>query len=311
MKIDRLLAITIYLLNHGRTSARKLAQHFEVSTRTITRDMDTLCLAGIPVASTCGVEGGYEIMDGFEMDRQTASQRDYSYIVTALEGLASAYSNKDIEAALEKMNGFVKDRENTVFMDLGVVHENRDTNEMLFLLNRAIQMKHKIEFVYTNSEDETKLITAEPAGVIYKWYNWYLIGYHPGHQDYCMFKIVRMDELRITEKENEKVHSPKEIRLKLDTQEDLRQTMEIVLFCKVKLKSRCREYLNGRIIKEYENGDFEYQFTVPEGEQFWYGVLLSFGKDARVLSPEKLIDRIIENCSSLLEMYQSNSKTGY
>jgi predicted DNA-binding transcriptional regulator YafY len=69
MKIDRLLAITIYLLNHGKTSAQFLAQHFEVSTRTIMRDMDTLCLAGIPVVSTYGVEGGYEIMETFKMQQ--------------------------------------------------------------------------------------------------------------------------------------------------------------------------------------------------------------------------------------------------
>ncbi|KAB1438376.1 helix-turn-helix transcriptional regulator [Candidatus Galacturonibacter soehngenii] len=63
MKIDRLLRITIYLLNHGKTSSAVLADYFEVSQRTIMRDMDALCLAGIPVCSTTGVDGGYEIME--------------------------------------------------------------------------------------------------------------------------------------------------------------------------------------------------------------------------------------------------------
>lgn len=61
MKTDRLLGITVYLLNHKKTSAKKLADHFEVSLRTIQRDIESLCLAGIPVVSTYGADGGYDI----------------------------------------------------------------------------------------------------------------------------------------------------------------------------------------------------------------------------------------------------------
>lgn len=73
MKIDRLMAITIYLLNHGKTSAGKLAEQFEVSPRTIMWDIDTLGQAGIPIQSTCGAEGGYQIMDTYVMEKQVAS----------------------------------------------------------------------------------------------------------------------------------------------------------------------------------------------------------------------------------------------
>jgi predicted DNA-binding transcriptional regulator YafY len=62
MKIDRLLGITIYLLNHGVSSARVLAEEFEVSVRTILRDIETLSLAGIPITSLYGSGGGYKIM---------------------------------------------------------------------------------------------------------------------------------------------------------------------------------------------------------------------------------------------------------
>lgn len=304
MKIDRLLAITIYLLNHGRTSGAKLAQRFEVSARTIARDMDALCLAGIPVASYYGTDGGYEIMDTFQMQRQAAGGGDYHYIVAALEGLASAYKDKELEATLEKMRSLTGGGERGISLDLGAAHENRDTNEMLFLLNRAVQMKRRIVFTYTNSADEVKELEVEPAGVLYKWYNWYLIGYNPSRQDYAMFKVVRMDELRITDRPNEKEHAMAEIRDMLEARSREQEMMEILLYCKKRLKSKCREYLNGRIVEEYENGDFTYQITVPPQEQFWYGVLLSFGKDARVLSPEKLIQRIVELCGGLMELYQ-------
>lgn len=304
MKIDRLLGITIYLLNHGRCSAAKLAQQFEVSARTIVRDIDTLCLAGIPVASVCGLNGGYEIMDTFDLAGQMVSGTEYGYIVSALEGLASAYNDKKIEAALEKIQTLRKDEDNAILLDLGVAHENRDTNEMLYLLNNAIWLKRKLAFQYTNSNDETRQVEAEPAGIIYKWYNWYLIAYDPKHQGYCMFKVVRMDALKISEKENEKIHSMKEIRLEMENWTDKRKVIEVVIFCKAKLRSRCREYLNGRITEEYENGDFEYSMTVPEKEQFWYGVLLSFGEDARVIAPKELAGRIVKQCERIIENYK-------
>jgi predicted DNA-binding transcriptional regulator YafY len=83
MKTDRLLGITVYLLNHMKTSAKRLADHFEVSPRTIQRDIESLCLAGIPVVSTYGTDGG-DIMDTFKMERQIAGQNDYTYIVASI-----------------------------------------------------------------------------------------------------------------------------------------------------------------------------------------------------------------------------------
>ena len=92
MKIDRLLGITIYLLNHRKVSARTLADKFEVSQRTIQRDMETLNMAGIPIVSTYGSDGGYAILDSFRMERQAACDSDYSFILTALKGLSTAYN---------------------------------------------------------------------------------------------------------------------------------------------------------------------------------------------------------------------------
>ena len=93
MKIDRLLGITIFLLNNKKVSAKVLANKFEVSLRTIQRDLDTLCKAGIPVVYFFGVDGGYEILDCFNMDKQIVGNNDYSNIISALQGLASAYES--------------------------------------------------------------------------------------------------------------------------------------------------------------------------------------------------------------------------
>lgn len=96
-----------------------------------------------------------------------AGQTDYNYIICALQGLATAYENKNIEATLEKMKALTDHKESSMLMDLSVVHENRDINEMLYLLNHSIEVKHIISFLYTNSRNEEKQIEVEPVCVIY------------------------------------------------------------------------------------------------------------------------------------------------
>lgn len=304
MKIDRLLGITIYLLNHKRTSAQSLAERFEVSARTIMRDINTLCLAGIPVAAIYGPEGGYEIIDTFKMERQIMGQTDYSYIVTALEGLASAYSSKELNAILEKFQSLSSGKPD-IILDLGAAHENRDVNELLYILNQAVHKRHTVKFTYTNAENESKEFEVEPVATMYKWYNWYLLCYYPKYDDYCIFKLVRMDKLEITGRENKRIHNPDEAKRKWEKSEDKRKMLNIKLYCKTSIKSKCMEYLNGNIIEEYENSDFIYQITVPENEQFWYAAILSFGDDIKVIEPREVISKIKETCEKILYQYSS------
>lgn len=299
MKIDRLMGITIYLLNHGKTSAQILAKKFEVSPRTIMRDMETLEQAGIPIQAIYGADGGYQILDTYIMDRQLANPHDYSFIYTALKGLASAYTSKELEQTLEKINLITKDS-SPINLDFSAAHENQDINAQIQLLEEAIKKQKVVRFQYTNNEAERKIIQTEPVGVIYKWYNWYLIGYYEKYNDYCMFKLVRMEQLTITDKAITRHHSLSEAIANLD---DTRNIIHVRLLAKARVKAKCREYLNGEIIKEYENGDFEYSFSVPENESFWYGVILSCGSDIQILEPQYLIERMVTTCNEILEKY--------
>ncbi len=197
MKVDRLISIVVYLLNHGRTSAQKLAQEFEVSSRTIMRDLESLDQAGIPIQAFYGVEGGYQIMDSFVLEKQAATSHEYDWIVTALEGMATAYTSKGLKQALEKMQSISHTRDTAVSVDLSVASEDHKINEQLRLLENAIEEKCAVRFSYTNSHDEVKDIQVEPVCLQYKWYNWYLLGYYEKYQDYCMFKLSIRTNLNI------------------------------------------------------------------------------------------------------------------
>lgn len=123
MKTERLYAITVYLLNHGRTSASELAEYFEVSTRTIQRDMDSLCLAGIPVVAVNGAAGGYEISDRFTMEKGFATADDYARIRTALRGLVSATDDQGARHTLEKITHASDSGDSGIILDFSVLRE--------------------------------------------------------------------------------------------------------------------------------------------------------------------------------------------
>ncbi len=137
MKIDRLLAITMFLLNRETVSASALAERFEVSKRTIQRDIDTLNQAGIPITSVYGVEGGYEIMDGFKLTKQIAGVDDYLNIIIALKGLSTAYESQKINETLDKALYAMQGGEQQIFIDFSAAREGTLVNEYLHIIEKV------------------------------------------------------------------------------------------------------------------------------------------------------------------------------
>ena len=123
MKTDRLYALTLYLLNHGKSSASELAKHFEVSVRTIQRDIDALCQAGIPICALTGTNGGYEIISDFQMNNQLASKDEYAYIATAINGLKTVTNNPVADDIYEKITAISKNSNTGMILDFSVLRE--------------------------------------------------------------------------------------------------------------------------------------------------------------------------------------------
>ncbi len=299
--MDRLIAIMNYLLRHGRTSAKKLSEEFEVSTRTIMRDLETLGQAGIPIQSTCGVEGGYKIIDTYIIDKKILNEHDYDFIITALQGLLSAYTNKSVEQTMDKIFPFYDSKNNPIKVDFSVANEKEEINSYIKLLEEAIRQQKGVVFQYTNNENVKKQIQVEQVRLEFKWYNWYLVAFYPKYQDYCMFKLIRMEELNVIDKKITLNH----MDIINDRMiQDERKIISITLRGNASIKSKCKEYLNGKISKEYVNGDFEFYFSVPESENYWLGVILSFGNNVTVLEPKSVIKRILSTCNEVKRNYE-------
>lgn len=302
MKIERLYAITVYLLNHGRTSAGELAKYFEVSLRTIQRDMDSLCIAGIPVISTAGAAGGYEILEAFKLDKEFATPDDYSYILTALQGLVSATANRKAKHTLEKISNMSKSNDNGLILDFSVLREGDQS--ALQMLQTAVIEKRAVRFTYTNNNHETRTHAVEPIAVLYRWYAWYLLAYTNVKNDYRTYKLVRMSHLQITDTPFANDHEPAEVILKKTDQTDSRQYTEVLIKCSESVKARAMEYLKGMVMEEFTNGDVLMKVMVVENEHFWLGTLLSFGDRVEVITPENIRKRVIQSAKNIVSLYK-------
>ena len=305
MKIDRLLGITIYLLNHDKVSARTLSDRFEVSVRTIQRDIETLCETGIPVASSLGIDGGYEILDSFKMEKQIARTEDYSYIISALQGLASAYESNKINLTLEKMKAvlYKNNIDTNIILDFSVSRENENINKNLKVLESAVVEKRVVSFIYTNADNKTSKKEVEPIAVTYRWYAWYLLAYSSEQGEYRLYKLVRMRNLTSTDKKILREHEPASVLLKRNDENDNRKYIDIKLFCKAEVKTKAIEYLKGNIELEYENGDFIMNLHLPENEELWFGTLFSLGKLVKVIEPEALKEKLCDKSREILNLY--------
>jgi predicted DNA-binding transcriptional regulator YafY len=301
-KIDRLYAITIYLLNVGKATAAELSRKFEVSVRTVQRDIDSLCQAGIPIVAETGANGGYYIAKNFRMDAHMATNEDYTFIITALKGLSSAMNSSKIDATLEKITSLTETSDSGIILDFSALNEG--DSQLMQIFQDAIRKKRPVSFEYTNSDNITRLHTIEPIAVVYRWYAWYLLAYSIVKNDYRIYKLIRMRNAKIVDAVFTKEHKNAEIILRDKDKQMPQKLTEITVRCKSEARSKAIEYLNGKIICEYDNGDCDMTLNVIENEHFWFGTLLSLGDCIEIITPEHIRHRILEASKKIVKLYQ-------
>lgn len=303
MKTDRLIAITMYLLNRKIVSAAKLAERFEVSKRTIQRDMETLNQAGIPIVSSYGADGGYEIMDGFQLTKQIAGVDDYLNIITALKGFCSAYDNNKINETLDKALTIMQPGEQRIFIDFTAAREDLSINESIRILEKTIHEKRPVLIEYTNALGTFSERFVEPIALSYQWYAWYLFAYCTVKQDYRLFKLSRVTSCKPGNGHFSKEHENAETLMQKKNTSDKRTYYHICLLCKSEVRQAVLEYFNCKVIAEHENGDFTIEMNLPF-ERMWFSLLLGFGNQVTVLEPEELRMMLKQKAQEIISVYE-------
>lgn len=217
MKIDRLLAITIFLINKDKVTADQLAKHFEVSVRTIHRDIEVICEAGIPVVSYQGKNGGYSILKNYKVDKNFLKEDEILSLITALKGMDKTYDDKNIDNIIQKVYSLIpknniekfNKKRNFFIVDFTPWGRSEIQKQKIQLLKSAIEENKVVSFCYTNLKEIQTVRCVEPMSLVLKVSSWYLYGYCRYRRDYRLFKLCRMKELTILEE----VFKPKENNL--------------------------------------------------------------------------------------------------
>ena len=205
MKIDRLVSIIMTLLDRERIGARELADTFEVSPRTIYRDIEAINLAGIPIRSVSGVGGGFEIMPEYKLDNKVFSTADLSAILMGLSSLSNVVRGDELINAFEKVKSFIpvekaRDIEikaNQISIDPSPWIGRRNIQPYLEMIKTALREHKLLCFEYTAHHGNRTLRTIEPYQLVLKGSHWYVQGYCYHRNDYRLFKLSRMSKLEM------------------------------------------------------------------------------------------------------------------
>lgn len=304
MKIDRMLEIIIYLINHDNVPASYLAERFHVSVRTIQRDMISISSVGIPVYSSGGRSGGYSILPTYKMKNAQVGEEEQHLIVKALESLATSYRSDTLSSLIEKYNAIIeKEGGRKIFWDFGVTRENSQVQEKNALLEKAIAKRRLIRFSYRNANGERSEQTAEPLAIHYKWYAWYLFAWSEQKQQYRTYKVARMQELAALEQTSRREHGDVEKLMKESENAYYQTCIPIEVHFDEGEAGLMEEYFPDCPVERLENGHCRIFINVPAKERLWKALLLSFGDRVEVIGPEDYRRELIETARKFLSNY--------
>jgi len=296
MQINRLFEMVYILLNKKNVTAKELAEHFEVSIRTVYRDIETLTFAGIPVYSSRGKNGGIRLLESYVLNKTLISQDEQNEILYALQSLKAA-SYPEVEEILEKMSLiFNKSSDNWIEIDFS--RYGAEDSTLFENIKKAILNKKTVNFTYHNTKGEKSRRTADPLKIWFKEKAWYLFAYCHEKKSIRQFKINRIKGLTLTEEHFDKSMEDFEIN---DEKEAVKRVKVIAEIDKSQAY-RVYDEFSEENINKIKDGNFEVIMENPENE--WvYGYLLSFGEYLKVKEPERIKKILSDKIEKMRENY--------
>jgi predicted DNA-binding transcriptional regulator YafY len=309
MHINRLFEIVYVLLMKKIVTAKELAERFEVSQRTIYRDIETLSEAGIPIYANRGKGGGICLMDQFILNKSLLTDQEQKDILAALQGI-QATSYEGASSTLSKLKSlFQNDSPDWIEVDFSYWNSREEDRERFMQLKDAIIKRKVISFVYYNSYGQESFRVVEPLKLIFRGQAWYLSAFCREKQSVRYFKISRMETLKLTGDifEPRPAHALEAAEAVSDHAEMSRQKVtgqESMITLKIGASMAFRVYdeFPKEAINRLEDGSFLVSSPIlPSG--WLYGYLLSYGDQLEVLEPEELRLQMAEKIKSLNQIY--------
>jgi predicted DNA-binding transcriptional regulator YafY len=280
-----------------------LAEEFQVSQRTIYRDIDVICAAGFPVISYQGIKGGYGMMDGYKLDKSLLRSYDVNSLITVLRSLSSVFEDERAQGTIERLQTIGTEHQTP---SLAVDFETRRTDpDALPHLRTAITERNIVRFDYINAKNERTTRDMEPVRLHFKYSNWYIFGYCRTRRDYREFRLSRMMNLFLKQDTFQPHHEvPKEAGFSNGAWQD--QVEEVVIRVGPEALAEAMDQFHQVDKQFHADGSMTMRIPVyrPLKARWLWSILLSFGSGAEVLEPPALRSILKEQLQNTLKLYE-------
>lgn len=301
MKIDRLLGILMLLLNRKKVTAKELAEHFNVSVRTIQRDIDSLTLAGIPLYADVGKNGGYQLLEYYKMDKNFLNVSESKVLIAFLENLQKMSPHRDIKSLYNKFQTVLPEvtEHQKVVVQLNPLLHTKEMQELLEKLSRAQDEEQKLAINYMNAEFNVSKRVVHPYTLVMLGSAWYLYGFCELREAFRLFKLTRISSCELLSTTYDKQKLPSSLPWEGMIDSD-RVSTRVVLKVDKKIQGKLSDYFHP---KDCEiNEDYiivKMNFPVDE----WvYGLLLSMVPYVQILEPEWVRNEFVNRLGKSLEL---------
>lgn len=300
MKIDRLIGILSILLQQEKITAPELAKKFEVSRRTINRDIENLCKAGIPIVTKQGQNGGISIIDGYKIDKTLLTSSDMQAILSGLGSLDSVSGTNQVSILMEKLgaSNFISGNPN-ILIDLSSWYKD-SLSPKIEQIKKAIEQNRLISFVYYSPKGESSRII-EPYYLVFRWSSWYVWGYCRKRDDYRLFKLNRMTNLKTKEIFEKRVVPMPD----LSTEKIFNHKYEIQAIIKPEYRWRLIDEYGLESFTVMPDGNLLFSFMFTD-EQSIINWILSFKGGAELIYPDNL-RTVLKKLGQQIQKQYSNS----
>lgn len=298
MEQSRLFKIVYYLLEKGKSTAPELAEKFEVSIRTIYRDLDTISAAGIPIYATQGKGGGIFIMQDFVLNKSLLSEQEKEQILMALQGISATEHNQTDELLMKLSGLFQSKVTNWIEVDFSEWYKNTPNYDIFNLIKNAIFNQYTITFSYFAREGNYSNRTVEPIKLIFKNKDWYLYGFCLLRNDFRFFKLTRIKDLEISSDTFiREVKSNHEIETVIKNKNSIHAKLKF----SPKVAFRVYDEFTDNVSKDNQ-GNLYVNIDLPDNDTS-FSYILSFGDNVEILEPDYLRHSMKEKLALMLEKY--------
>lgn len=296
MKDNRLFRMLYYILEKGKVTANELADKFEVSVRTVYRDIDSISSAGIPIYATQGKGGGIEIAEDFVLNKSLLSEKEKQQIMAALQGLDNTTKQYENELLTKLSALFKMKNTNWIEVDFSNWQNNKMDKKIFNDIKTAILDKHIISFSYFSSNEETTR-SVKPVRLLFKGQGWYLYALCLLRNDFRYFKLSRIKNLEIRAEKFEDSFD----NLILKKEMPPENIVQIKVKFDHKVAFRVYDELNGEITED-DKGNLYTEIELPNDYNLYY-YIFSFGDNVEVLEPKEIRMKIKEMINKMAEKY--------